>query len=92
MSRSSDSFGICHGSASGDADADEWQDHKARDWEAVRGQVQGPEARQMYYGFMLAWMACDVATHTEHMQTPEPFETMQRKTRGPLHGVLGQTK
>ena len=89
MSRSSDSFGICHGSALGDAD--EWQDYKARDWEAVRGQVQGPEhgrcamARADRYtykssgrlvGFMLAWMACDVATHTEHMQTPEPLEAM----------------
>ena len=41
---------------------------------------------------MLAWIACDVATHTEHMQIPEPSETMKRKARGPLHVVRGQTK
>ena len=27
-------------------------------------------------GWMLAWMTCDVATHTEHLQRADPFENI----------------
>ena len=79
MSRSSGPSATCHGSALGDADAEEWQDYMVQDWEAVRGQVQGLQARRCALtradrftykscgrpvGLMLAWMAGGAATHT----------------------------
>ena len=81
------SCGTCHGSALGDADAEEWQGYTVRDWEADRGQVQGTEARQMCLDLggslhlQVQWkacrldacIACDVATHTEHVVNAEPF-------------------